>query len=254
MSSTINNSFTGDGSFTVLDNSDDGGSLSVVGADGDGFDGGTGNGADGQSVTFGSSSLTLNPNDDSGVNLTIAGGNGSDDGNEGSLNLGGNGGDAVVNAGDLSMDSSNLTIKGGDAGTGDGTSDSLTDGSGGNASVSLTSLTVTSDTYYYGFGSSEGPSNFNVVGGQGGNDNYVGNGGAGGSVSVIVSGPVSVDSSSVSVTGGIGGSGNGTFTNGDYVIEGAGGSAAVSAGSLTITSNAYESYQNYNPYSNSSLL
>ena len=173
-------------------------------------------------------------------NFTVMGGNGGSN-NNGGPGLGGNGGDAsLAVAGTGQLDSSSINVRGGNGLYGFGNA-GTTEGSGGNALASFGSLILTSDNYNANFTGTTG--NLNVNGGSGAYDNTNGVGGNGGLASLTSAGPVSVDSSAVSIAGG----NAGPYGYGQSgATEGSGGSAWVSMGNLTLTSNAYNTYGNSN--------
>ncbi len=187
---------------------------------GTGGDGGNG----GEATLQLTSGIALTANNGSSA-LEVLGGNGgqNDDSNGTALGVGGSGGGAALNlSGAVSADSSQISVMGGNAGNGWG-SIGETQGSGGNTTASLSSLVMTS-IQYESMPISEVPSSFSLMGGGGGADLNQGNGGNGGSVSLMVSGTLTVDSSALSVTGGSGG-------NSVSAAGGNGGIAAVSLGS-----------------------
>ncbi len=148
-------------------------------------------------------------------------------GNENDLGSGGTGGSADLSTSNaVSVDSSSVSVGGGVGGASYGGNG----GNGGNASVSIGSDLIET--------ASNVSSGLNVTGGNSGNNiwNYGhGTSGTAGSAALSVSGAVSVDSSSVSVTGGNAGYGYGL----GGTTGGAGGNASASLGSLKITSDNY---------------
>jgi autotransporter-associated beta strand protein len=149
--------------------------------------------------------------------LYLKGGKGGSAEADGATAESGAGGLVSLNvAGAVSIDDSQLIVEGGDSNSCYGQSNSVTEGVGGAALASMASLSETGGSY------------INIQGGVGGTDTGKGSGGNGGSASLTISGPVSVDASTVTVVGG-------TVGAGDKSYGGNGGNASVSIGSgLTV--------------------
>ncbi len=170
------------------------------------------------------------------ASLQIQGGTGGvDDPNfDGSDGNGGNGGKAtLLSSGPASIESGFVSVGGGQGGN----SDSAIGGNGGSAFMSVGSLAV--DSAY-------GTSSVSIAGGEAGyskGDFFFGVGGNGGGATLVSTGSLSGDSTSLYVLGG-----NGQYGAGDTgMTEGAGGDAFVSVGSLALTSGNYYSSANGEP-------
>jgi outer membrane autotransporter protein len=163
------------------------------------------------SVSFGSdATFTTHSNLDATAGV---GGMGSLTGFSG---VGSAGGSASLSvAGALRMDASRVNVAGGDANIGWGSA-GTTAGAGGGSVANLGSLVMTDRSY------------LNVVGGFGKADLSYADGGAGGSVSLAVSGAVSIDDSTVDVVAG--GGGNAGF----FAAGGKGGDASLRMASAVL--------------------
>jgi len=220
------------------------GSVSVDSSNGS-LTGGTGgtsssaNGGNGGNANFSSGSFTLTSSTSNVSSLHLAGGSGAGNNNS-APGLSGSGGSATLSSGAVSVDSSNVYVLGASGGTGYGTA-GATETSGGNAEVTVGSLSLTSNAH--GADNTIGSiSNFQVQGGYGSNDNGSANAGNGGNAGLSASGAVSVDSSSLYVTGQLGGYAQG----GNGGNGGNGGSASVSADSLVLTTSNNSQYASLN--------
>ena len=123
---------------------------------------------------------------------------------------GGNGGDNT--AGSNGADGGNVSLTTSSSNLLNGTVLTLAGGNGGNGGGAGNGGLATFDTYNYAWGADYN----SAVGGNGGSNNIAGNGGNGGNAAASM-GPVSMDASTVVVTGGNGGNGGNAGSGGDVV-------------------------------------